>query len=160
MQNLLKRSPPKRPKNSLTGRIKKGQIIDLAFFVIFATHKPGEMKKVLTFLAAILCSTMMIAQNPKITEIKTNQLPKAVGDYVSKNLGNGTVTRAAKVEENGTLSYLAMVDMKGQKHAFLFDKDGKFTGKADHLLKQAKSSTQQVTTGQTKAAGTTQPAKK
>ncbi|MCX6305691.1 MAG: hypothetical protein NT040_12080 [Bacteroidetes bacterium] len=91
------------------------------------------MKKIMFLMLAAILSVTVFAQEKKMTEIKVSQLPKPVSEYVAKNLGGGAISKAGKIEENGVLSYVAMVDMAGQKRAFLFDKDGKFTGKGDNL---------------------------
>ena len=91
------------------------------------------MKKMMLVAIAAIFSMFVFAQNKKMTELKVGDLPKGVSEYCEKNLG-GKPARAGKIEENGTVTYVAMVDMKGTKHAFLFDKDGKFTGKGDHLF--------------------------
>ena len=102
------------------------------------------MKKVVFLMIAAMFSLAVFAQDRKVTEIKTNQLPKAVAEYVTKNLGGGAITRAGKIEEKGVTSYMAMVDMHGQNRAFLFDKDGKFLSKGDDLLKSARTATPPV----------------
>jgi hypothetical protein len=93
------------------------------------------MKKLMFLIFAAMFSVAIFAQDKKMTEIKTSQLPKAVSEWVSQNIAGGSITKAGKIEENGVLSYVAMVDMKGQNRAFVFDKDGKFIGKADNVLK-------------------------
>jgi hypothetical protein len=119
------------------------------------------MKKVMfLFIASFLFATVF-AQEKKTTEIKINQLPKGVSDWVTQNVAGGKITRAGKIEEKGVISYVAMVDMKGQNRAFLFDKDGKFTGKGDDLLKKTKPPVKtQDAKPPTKAPATTDPAPK
>lgn len=78
-------------------------------------------------------SILVFAQDKKSSELKVSDLPKGVSEYCEKNLG-GKPVRAGKIEEKGSVTYVAMVESKGTKHAFLFDKDGKFTGKGDHLF--------------------------
>ena len=107
---------------------------------------------------AAMFSLAVTAQDKKMTEIKTSQLPKGVSEWVTKNVDGGKITRAGKVEENGVLSYVAMVDMKGQNRAFLFDKDGKFTGKGDHLFKSQPATKPPVKTQTTKTSTTPSPA--
>ncbi|MFZ4520629.1 MAG: hypothetical protein ACOYNC_02925 [Bacteroidales bacterium] len=118
------------------------------------------MKKIVFVIIAAMFSMAVFAQDRKITEIKTNQLPKAVSEYVSKNLGGGAITRAAKIEEKGVTSYMAMVDLHGQKRPFLFDKDGKFVGKGDDMLKSARSATPPVTAPAAKTPAVAPPAPK
>ena len=84
-------------------------------------------------MIAAMFSMVVFAQNQKTTELKPSQLPKETTKWITENIPGGTITRAGKIEENGVLSYAAVVENKGQKHAYLFDKDGKFTGKGDHL---------------------------
>ena len=83
---------------------------------------------------AAMFSVVVFAQDKKMTEIKTSQLPKEITKWVTQNLPGGNLTRAGKIEEKGTLSYVAVVESRGQKHAYLFDKDGNFTGKGDNVL--------------------------
>jgi len=92
------------------------------------------MKKVLFFMMAILLSTVMYAQDRKMSELKTSQLPKGVTDFIAKNMPGATITRAGKIEDKSEVNYVAVVEMKGSKHAYLFDKDGKFKEKGDHLF--------------------------
>ena len=91
------------------------------------------MKKVQLFFVAAILSTMMYAQDKKMSEIKINQLPKGVADFVKQNLPGATITRAGKIEEKNEISYVAVVEVKGTKHSYVFDKDGKFKGKGDQL---------------------------
>jgi len=92
------------------------------------------MKKVMFFLIAVSFSMMVFSQNKKVTDIKNSQLPKETQIYISKNLSGAIITRAAKIEEGSVFSYLAVVEIKGQKYACLFDKNGKFMGKDDKYL--------------------------
>ena len=82
-------------------------------------------------------STIMYAQSQKVTELKASQLPKGVTEYIAKNMPGATITRAGKIEEKGETTYAAIVEMKGTKHSYLFNKDGKFIGKGDNLLNSA-----------------------
>lgn len=88
------------------------------------------MKKVMFLLIATMFSMVVFAQDKKMTELKPNQLPKETTKWITQNAPGGTVVRAGKIEENGVLTYVAVVENKGQKHAYQFDKDGKFSGKA------------------------------
>ncbi len=92
------------------------------------------MKKVLFFMMALLLTTVMYAQDRKMSELKASQLPKGVTDFITKNMPGATITRAGKIEDKSEVNYVAVVEMKGSKHAFLFDKDGKFKEKGDHLF--------------------------
>ena len=92
------------------------------------------MKKIIFFLIAAFFSSAVYSQDIKTTDIKNSQLPKETQVYISRNLPDAIITRAAKAEENGVLSYLVVVEVKGQKHAYLFDRDGKFTCKDDKYL--------------------------
>ena len=97
------------------------------------------MKKMMFLMIACMIAAATFAQDRKVTELKIDQLPKGVSEWVTKNVAGGKITRAGKVEEKGVLSYVAMVDMKGQNRAFVFDKEGKFVGKGDDLLKSAQT---------------------
>jgi hypothetical protein len=91
------------------------------------------MKKMMLAAVAAIFAVFVFAQDKKMSELKISDLPKGVSEYCEKNFG-GKPVRAGKIEEKSTVTYVALVDMKGTKHAFLFDKDGKFTGKGDHLF--------------------------
>ena len=85
-------------------------------------------------MMAAMFSCMVFAQDRKVTELKSSQLPKETQTWITKNIPGGTITRAGKIEEKGVLTYAAVVELQGQKHAYLFDKDGKFAGKGDNLF--------------------------
>ncbi|MCK9218971.1 MAG: hypothetical protein PHF97_12640 [Bacteroidales bacterium] len=91
------------------------------------------MKKIMLLLIAVILGSFTFAQ--KVTEIKPSQLPKGVTDYISQNLPGVKIVRAGTLEDKGVLTYLVSTEIKGRKHAYQFDKDGKFIGKADHLYK-------------------------
>ncbi len=110
------------------------------------------MKKIMLVFVAAIFSMVIFAQDKKMTEIKVNQLPKGVAEYVAKNFGGNPIARAGKIEEKGVTSYVAMVEMSGQKRAFLFDKDGKFTGKGDDLFKGAQAAKPPVKAPEAKPA--------
>ena len=93
------------------------------------------MKKTMLLLIAVIFSLVAFAQEKKITELKISQLPKETTKFIKTNISGGKITRAGKVEENGITSYVAVVETQGQKHVYLFDKNGKFSGKGDHLAK-------------------------
>jgi hypothetical protein len=94
------------------------------------------MKKIMLMMIAAMFSLVIFAQDKKMTEVKVDQLPKEATKWITQNLAGGTITRAGKIEEKGVTSYVAVVEVKGQKHAYLFDKDGKFTGKGDNMKGQ------------------------
>jgi hypothetical protein len=61
-------------------------------------------------------------------EIKTSELPKAVSDYVTKNLAGKKISEAAKItESNGTVTYEAEVG----KADYIFDANGNFVKKEE-----------------------------
>jgi hypothetical protein len=90
------------------------------------------MKKTLITIIVLLISTLLFAQ--KTTEIPVGKLPKATTDYINDNLPGATITKAAKVEDKGVVTYNVGIDIKGRKHLFIFDKDGKFLKKGDELI--------------------------
>ena len=90
------------------------------------------MKKIVVILAAVLISACVYAQKTDV--IPASKLPKATTDYISDNLPGAKITKAAKVEDKGVLTYNVDVDIKGHKHLFIFDKDGKFLKKGDALV--------------------------
>jgi hypothetical protein len=112
------------------------------------------MKKLMLIMIAAMFSVAVSAQDKKTTEIKPGELPKAVSEYVAKNLGGGTIVRAGKIDEKGVISYAAVVETGGQKRAFIFDKDGKFVGKADNIAKPAAPTAKPPVKSDTKPATT------
>jgi hypothetical protein len=90
------------------------------------------MKRIFLFLTVIMISGATFAQ--KTTEIQASKLPKATTKYIADNLPGSTITKAAKVEDQGVLTYNVTVDVKGKKHLFIFDKDGKFLKKGGELI--------------------------
>ena len=90
------------------------------------------MKQITLILAAILISACVYAQ--KATEIPASKLPKATTNYIADNLPGATITKAAKVDDNGVLTYNVGIDVKGKKHLLIFDKDGKFLKKGDDKI--------------------------
>jgi hypothetical protein len=90
------------------------------------------MKKIILIFAGILFSTVIFAQ--KSTEIPAAKLPKATTDYLKDNLPGTKIDKAFKVEDKGVVTYNVTVDVKGNKHMFIFDKDGKFLKKGDNLI--------------------------
>lgn len=111
------------------------------------------MKKTVLAIFFLLFAFMAGAQ--ECTEIKTSQLPKATRDYFTKNMPDAKISRAAKVDDNGTISYLVSYSDRGRKHVLQFDKDGTFVGKGDKLVSKAKSTTQAKNSGATSTTTTT-----
>ncbi len=99
------------------------------------------MKKLLLVLIATLCIAFLYAQDRKMSEIKPAELPKETAKWVTSNIPGGSIVRAGKIEEKGTVSYVAIVENKGQKRSYIFDKEGKFVGKGDNMLKNASQAT-------------------
>jgi hypothetical protein len=110
------------------------------------------MKKIMLLMIAAMFSMVVVAQDQKTTELKISQLPKETTKWIANNIPGGNITRAGKIEDKGVISYAAVVETKGQKHAYLFDKDGKFTGKGDHMFKTTPATTPPVKTPATKPA--------
>lgn len=81
------------------------------------------------------------SQDRKMSEIKASDLPKGVSTWINDNLPGGKITRAGKIEEKGTVTYAAVIEAKGRKHSYLFDKDGKFIGKGDNVSAAPKPAT-------------------
>ena len=92
------------------------------------------MKKIIAIAFALLISAFVFAQDKKMSELKISDLPKGVSKWVETSMPGGKIVRAGKIEEKGTLSYMAAVEFKGSKHSYIFDKDGKFVGKGDNLV--------------------------
>lgn len=115
-----------------------------SFYFIYLCKK-NKMKKLFVFLLAIVLTMPLSAQDKKMSEIKTSQLPKGVASWVSKNIPGGEITRAGTVVEKNVTTYVAVIESKGRKHSYLFDKDGKFLGKGDNLMQsQGKPAIQQA----------------
>lgn len=117
------------------------------------------MKNIITLLLSLFIVISVMAQDKKVSEIKTSELPKAVNTWVKDNLPGSSITRAGKIEEKGVVTYAAMIESKGRKHSYLFDKDGKFIGKGDNAASQPKQ-TPPVSTSGVKAAPAPAPAPK
>jgi hypothetical protein len=90
------------------------------------------MKRFSVVAILVLWSAFSFSQ--KMSEIKTSSLPKSVTEYVQKNLPGSQITKAAKVEDKGVVTYNVAVDVKGKKHILIFDKDGKFLKKGDNVV--------------------------
>ena len=68
------------------------------------------------------------------TSMKTNELPKAVLDYVAKNFPKYKITEAAKtIDSKNVVTYEAEVTLKGKSSDLIFDVNGKLLtkGKTD-----------------------------
>jgi hypothetical protein len=122
------------------------------------------MKKIMFLLLATLFTVMAYSQDKKMVDLKASQLPQEAQKFITLNLPGIPIIRAGKMEEKSVLTYMAVVEINGKQHAYLFDKDGKFTGKGDSLLnnknkppvakppvkeKEAKPATKTVTTEKT-----------
>jgi hypothetical protein len=110
------------------------------------------MKQTLIITLAIFLASFIYAQDRKVTEIKATDLPKGVNTWINDNLPGGKITKAGKIEEKGVVTYAAVVDAKGRKHSYLFDKNGKFIGKGDNVAAAPKPAT--TTTGPKPAPAT------
>ena len=95
------------------------------------------MKKTLLFIAALFFSCTLFSQT-RTTDIPASKLPAGVTQYLQDNLPGSTITKAAKVEEKGDITYNVTIDVKGKKHQFVFDKAGKFLRKGDALIDSTK----------------------
>jgi hypothetical protein len=98
------------------------------------------MKNIFVFVVACMISFTLLAQGKQMTEIKPKELPKGVNSWVSKNIPGGQISRAGKIVENKVVTYVAVIESRGTKHAYQFDKDGKFVGKADNLFQNQSAS--------------------
>ncbi len=87
------------------------------------------MKKIALIALAIFLTGFVFGQNRKVSEIKPGELPKGVNTWIDSNVPGGTIARAGKIEENGTVTYAVVIESKGRKHSYKFDKDGNFAGK-------------------------------
>jgi hypothetical protein len=93
------------------------------------------MKKVITICSAIVLAIVVFAQTQ--TEIKVDQLPKKVSEYVQKNMPGAKTERAMKEDNKGVINYYALVSLGGQNHILVFDKDGNFLKKGDNIFKES-----------------------
>jgi hypothetical protein len=97
------------------------------------------MKQTIFLVLVLFFATVVFSQEKKMTELKTSDLPKGVTTWVNDNIPGGKITKAGKIEEKGVVSYAVAVESKGRKHSYLFDKDGKFSGKGDNLFAAPKA---------------------
>lgn len=97
------------------------------------------MKQTILLVVILFFTTVAFAQEKKMQEIKSADLPKGVTTWVKDNLPDGKITRAGKIDDKGVISYAVSVESKGRKHSYLFDKDGKFAGKGDNLINPPKA---------------------
>lgn len=86
-------------------------------------------------LVATFFAMVCFSQNQKLVDIKTSQLPKGAVDFVKQNLPGGMIVGAAKIDDKSGTTFIAITEIKGKKFAYQFDKEGKFIGKADHLVR-------------------------
>ena len=93
------------------------------------------MKRIFAICIPVLFATALFAQTR--TEIKIDQLPKKVSEYVTKNLPGAKIDRAMKEDNKGDISYYALVISAGQNHILVFDKDGNFVKKGDNIFKES-----------------------
>ena len=110
------------------------------------------MKKTIILLFLLAVSGGLMAQS--YSDIKVSQLPKATQTYIAENMQGMEISRAVKIEDNGTVSYGVVFESRGRKHVLIFDKDGNFVQKGDKL--SAPSSTGQPV--QSSGTATAQPA--
>ncbi len=97
------------------------------------------MKQTILLAVILFFASAVFAQEKKMQEIKSSDLPKGVTTWVKDNLPDGKITRAGKIDDKGVISYAVAVESKGRKHSYLFDKDGKFVGKGDNLINPPKA---------------------
>lgn len=91
------------------------------------------MKKNLILLIIFLMPFVILAQDYNYSEIKTNQLPEKTKTYISKNMPDGTIERAAKGTDQGKTVYAAIIDVDGNKRIMIFDEQGNFLRRANSL---------------------------
>lgn len=96
------------------------------------------MKKQCIILLTFLFATAVFAQTR--TEIKIEQLPKKVTEYITKNMPGAKTDRAMKEDNKGVISYYTLITFAGQHHILVFDKDGNFVKKGDNIFKESQKS--------------------
>jgi len=96
------------------------------------------MKKNFFLISILLVPYLVLSQN--YSEIRVPELPRGVQDYVTKNMPGGTISRAAKITENGQTVYGAVISYRDGKYSMVFDKDGNFLRKVESLSSSSLSS--------------------
>ena len=89
------------------------------------------MKKLIAMI--LMAGFTLVAAAQTYTDIKVSELPKATRDYVSQNMPDATITRAVKYDNNGTVNYGVVFESRGNKRVLVFDQNGNFLQKGDHL---------------------------
>lgn len=93
------------------------------------------MRPVFSLLLMILFPLIGLSQD--WTEIKPNELPKGIHDYVTSNMPGADIDRAAKGSEQGQDVYAAVINFRNSKRMMIFDAKGNFLRKADDLSSPA-----------------------
>jgi hypothetical protein len=96
------------------------------------------MKRIFAIFITFLFATVVFAQTR--TEIKIDQLPKKVSEYITKNLPGAKTERAMKEVDKGVISYYTLNSLSDQHHILVFDKDGNFLKKGDNIFKESQKS--------------------
>lgn len=96
------------------------------------------MKRIFIILITLLFAAAVFTQTR--TEIKIDQLPKKVSEYITKNLPGAKTERAMKEDNKGVISYYTLSSLADQHHILVFDKDGNFVKKGDNIFKESQKS--------------------
>ena len=96
------------------------------------------MKRIFAIFITLLFATAIFAQTR--TEIKIDQLPKKVTEYITKNLPGAKTERAMKEDDKGVISFYTLNSIADQHHILVFDKDGNFLKKGDNIFKESQKS--------------------
>jgi len=100
---------------------KEGQNYEAEFEVKRVNMENGKSVKSSVEKSAVFDATGQMLQVEE--EIPASQLPAAVRDYVTKNLGGKKIAEAAKITDaKGTVTYEAEVN----KEDYIFDSGGNF----------------------------------
>jgi hypothetical protein len=84
------------------------------------------MKKMVLIL---IMAIAVVTVNAQRTPIKNSDLPKAVSEYLTKNLPGYTIKDAVKDVANNVVTYDVTAIKGTAKETLVFDKDGKFVKK-------------------------------
>jgi hypothetical protein len=87
------------------------------------------MKRITLILVFLLA---VIAVNAQITRVavKSNDLPKAITDNVTKAYAGYNIKDAVKVTDNKVVTFDVVIAKGTSKETLIYDKDGKFLRKS------------------------------
>ncbi|MEI6898894.1 MAG: hypothetical protein WCL00_03370 [Bacteroidota bacterium] len=99
------------------------------------------MKSLQIFILFILIT--VCARGQTKTEVKIDELPKSISEYISRNMNGFVIDKAFKVINNGVQTYDILVNKEKQSQTLSFDNKGTFIKTLD---KQSQKTPQQLKT--------------